>query len=150
MQWLNKRKKLIELFLREVLTKWSQTKLRAGTAPIKWDWKHSCWKSGIETGVFVQWSKSIFGRNYASLCISEMKKVGKSNKLSWIPSVLVKMLVKTWWRWYQNDNCTISPTLLGNNILMVRNETVSEVRQLRLQVGITKKYQSLVRKKSTK
>lgn len=53
-------------------------------------------------------------------------------------------------RWYENDELHRFHQPLGNNITYCKGmEQLSEVEQLRLQVELLKKYQSLVRK-STK
>ena len=53
-------------------------------------------------------------------CI-EMKKVDKSNKVI-MDALGVKNAsqVKTWWRWYQNDELYRFHHPVGNNILMVK------------------------------
>ena len=83
-------------------------------------------------------------------CI-EMKKVDKSNKVI-MDALGVKNAsqVKTWWQWYQNDELYRFHQPVGNQYTYGKGmKQLSEVEQLRLQVDLLKKYQSLVRE-STK
>ena len=83
-------------------------------------------------------------------CI-EMKKAGKSNKVI-MESLGIKNVsqVKTWWRWYKNDELHRFHQPLGKQYTYGKGmEQLSEVEQLRLQVDLLKKYRSLVRQ-STK
>ena len=77
-------------------------------------------------------------------CI-EMKKVDKSNKVI-MDALGVKNAsqVKTWWRWYRFHQPVGKQYTYGKGM-----KQLSEVEQLRLQVDLLKKYQSLVRE-STK
>ncbi|MCE2169307.1 hypothetical protein GPU88_01840 [Streptococcus thermophilus] len=83
-------------------------------------------------------------------CI-EMKKVDKSNKVIMdVLGVKNASQVKTWWRWYQNDELYRFHQPVGNQYTYGKGmKQLSEVEQLRLQVDLLKKYQSLVRE-STK
>ena len=83
-------------------------------------------------------------------CI-EMKKAGKSNKVI-MDTLNIKNVsqVKTWWRWYQNDELFRFHQPVGKQYTYSKGmKQLSEVEQLRLQVELLKKYQSLIRK-STK
>ena len=83
-------------------------------------------------------------------CI-EMKKAGKSNKVI-METLGIKNVsqVKTWWRWYKNDELHRFHQPLGKQYTYGKGmEQLSEVEQLRLQVDLLKKYRSLVRQ-STK
>ena len=83
-------------------------------------------------------------------CI-EMKKAGKSNKLI-MDTLGIKNAsqVKTWWRWYQNDELQRFHQAVGKQYTYGKGmKQLSEVEQLRLQVELLKKYQSFVRE-STK
>ena len=79
-------------------------------------------------------------------CI-EMKKVGKSNKVI-METLGIKNVsqVKTWWRWYRNDELHRFHQPVGKQYTYGKGmEQLSEVEQLRLQVELLKKYRSLVR-----
>ncbi|MBM7643003.1 transposase-like protein [Streptococcus loxodontisalivarius] len=83
-------------------------------------------------------------------CI-EMKKAGKSNKVI-METLGIKNVsqVKTWWRWYKNDELHRFYQPVGKQYTYGKGlEQLSEVEQLRLQVKLLKKYRSLVRQ-STK
>ena len=83
-------------------------------------------------------------------CI-EMKKAGKSNKVI-MDTLNIKNVsqVKTWWQWYQNDELFRFHQPVGKQYTYCKGmKQLSEVEQLRLQVELLKKYQSLIRK-STK
>lgn len=83
-------------------------------------------------------------------CI-EMKKAGKSNKVI-MDTLGIKNIsqVRTWWRWYQNDELNRFHQPVGKQYTYGKGrKQLSEAEQLRLQVELLKKYQSLVRK-STK
>ena len=83
-------------------------------------------------------------------CI-EMKKSGKSNKVIMDTlGIQNASQVETWWRWYQNDELYRFHQRVGKQYTYGKGmKQLSEVKQLRLQVELLKKYQSLVRK-STK
>lgn len=83
-------------------------------------------------------------------CI-EMKKVGKSNKVIMeILEIKNDSQIYTQMRWYENDELHRFHQPLGKQYTYGKGmEQLSEVEQLRLQVELLKKYQSLVRK-STK
>ena len=92
-------------------------------------------------------AKKVYSLETKLACI-EMKKAGKSNKVI-MDTLGIKNVsqVKTWIRMM---NCSVSTNLWGNNITYCKGmEQLSEVEQLRLQVELLKKYQSLIRK-STK
>ncbi len=79
-------------------------------------------------------------------CI-EMKKAGKSNKVI-METLGIKNVsqVKTWWRWYRNDELHRFHQPVGKQYPYGKGmEQLSEVEQLRLQVELLKKYRSLVR-----
>ena len=79
-------------------------------------------------------------------CI-EMKKAGKSNKVI-METLGIKNVsqVKTWWRWYRNDELHRFHQPVGEQYTYGKGiEQLSEVEQLRLQVELLKKYRSLVR-----
>ncbi len=58
--------------------------------------------------------------------------------------------VKTWWKWYQNDELPRFHQPVGKQYTYGKGmEHLSELEQLRLQVDLLKKYRSLIRK-STK
>ena len=79
-------------------------------------------------------------------CI-EMKKAGKSNKVI-METLDIKNVsqVKTWWRWYRNDELHRFHQPVGKQYTYGKGmEQLSEVEQLRLQVELLKKYRSLVR-----
>ena len=79
-------------------------------------------------------------------CI-EMKKVGKSNKVI-METLGIKNVsqVKTWWRWYRNDELHRFHQPVGKQYTYGKGmEQLSEAEQLRLQVELLKKYRSLVR-----
>ena len=79
-------------------------------------------------------------------CI-EMKKAGKSNKVI-METLSIKNVsqVKTWWRWYRNDELHRFHQPVGKQYTYGKGmEQLSEVEQLRLQVELLKKYRSLVR-----
>ena len=83
-------------------------------------------------------------------CI-EMKKIGKSNKVI-MDTLGIKNVsqVKTWWQWYQNDELFRFHQPVGKQYTYGKGmKQLSEAEQLRLQVELLKKYQSLIRK-STK
>ena len=83
-------------------------------------------------------------------CI-EMKKAGKSNKVI-MDTLGIKNVsqVKTWWQWYQNDELFRFHQPVGKQYTYGKGmKQLSKVEQLRLQVELLKKYQSLVRE-STK
>lgn len=55
--------------------------------------------------------------------------------------------IKSWLRWYQNDQLFRFHQPVGKQYTYVKEmKQLSEVEQLRLQVELLKKYQSLVRK----
>lgn len=83
-------------------------------------------------------------------CI-EMKKAGKSNKVIMDPLGIKNVSrAKTWWQWYQNDELYRFHQSVGKQYTYGKGmKQLSEVEQLRLQVELLKKYQSLIRK-STK
>lgn len=79
-------------------------------------------------------------------CI-EMKKAGKSNKVI-METLGIKNVsqVKTWWRWYRNDELHRFHQPVGKQYTYGKGMgQLSEVEQLRLQVELLKKYRSLVR-----
>ena len=79
-------------------------------------------------------------------CI-EMKKPGKSNKVI-METLSIKNVsqVKTWWRWYRNDELHRFHQPVGKQYTYGKGmEQLSEAEQLRLQVELLKKYRSLVR-----
>ncbi|WP_270743472.1 hypothetical protein [Streptococcus anginosus] len=79
-------------------------------------------------------------------CI-EMKKAGKSNKVI-METLSIKNVsqVKTWWRWYRNDELHRFHQPVGKQYTYGKGMgQLSEVEQLRLQVELLKKYRSLVR-----
>jgi hypothetical protein len=79
-------------------------------------------------------------------CI-EMKKAGKSNKVI-METLGIKNVsqVKTWWRWYQNDELHLFYQPVGKQYTYGKGmKQLSEVEQLHLQVELLKKYRSLVR-----
>ncbi len=79
-------------------------------------------------------------------CI-EMKKAGKSNKVI-METLGIKNVsqVKTWWRWYRNDELHRFHQPVGKQYTYGKGMAqLSEVEQLRLQVELLKKYRSLVR-----
>ena len=79
-------------------------------------------------------------------CI-EMKKIGKSNKVI-MDTLGIKNVsqVKTWWRWYQNDELYRFYQPVGKQYTYGKGmKQLSEVEQLRLQVELLKKYLILVR-----
>ena len=79
-------------------------------------------------------------------CI-ETKKAGKSNKVI-MGTLGIKNVsqVKTWWRWYRNDELHRFHQPVGKQYTYGKGmEQLSEVEQLRLQVELLKKYRSLVR-----
>ena len=83
-------------------------------------------------------------------CI-EMKKAGKSNKVI-METLGIKNVsqVKTWWRWYQNDELHRFYQSVGKQYTYGKGmKQLSEMEQLHLQVELLKKYRSLVRQ-STK
>ena len=83
-------------------------------------------------------------------CI-EMKKTGQSNKVI-MDTLGIKNVsqVKTWWQWYYNDELFRSHQPVGKQHTYGKGmKQLSEVEQLRLQVELLKKHQSLIRK-STK
>ncbi len=74
-------------------------------------------------------------------CI-EMKKAGKSNKVI-METLGIKNVsqVKTWWRWYRNDELHRFHQPVGKQYTYGKGmEQLSEVEQLRLQVELLKKY----------
>ena len=79
-------------------------------------------------------------------CI-EMKKAGKPNKVI-METLDIKNVsqVKTWWRWYRNDELHRFHQPVGKQYTYGKGMgQLSEVEQLRLQVELLKKYRSLVR-----
>ena len=79
-------------------------------------------------------------------CI-EMKKAGKPNKVI-METLDIKNVsqVKTWWRWYRNDELHRFHQPVGKQYTYGKGmEQLSEAEQLRLQVELLKKYRSLVR-----
>ena len=83
-------------------------------------------------------------------CI-EMKKIDKSNKVI-MDTLGIKNVsqVKTWWRWYQNDELYRFYQPVGKQYTYGKGmKQLPEVEQLRLQVELLKKYLILVRE-STK
>ena len=79
-------------------------------------------------------------------CI-EMKKAGKPNKVI-METLYIKNVsqVKTWWRWYRNDELHRFHQPVGEQYTYGKGMAqLSEVEQLRLQVELLKKYRSLVR-----
>ena len=79
-------------------------------------------------------------------CI-EMKKAGKSNKVI-METLGIKNVsqVKTWWRWYQNDELHLFYQPVGKQYTYGKGmKQLSEVEQLHLQVELLKKYRTLVR-----
>lgn len=79
-------------------------------------------------------------------CI-ETKKAGKYNKVI-METLGIKNVsqVKTWWRWYRNDELHRFHQPVGKQYTYGKGmEQLSEVEQLRLQVELLKKYRSLVR-----
>ena len=83
-------------------------------------------------------------------CI-EMKKVGKSNKVIMeILEIKNDSQIYTQMRWYENDELHRFHQPLGKQYTYGNGmKQLSEVEQLRLQVELLKKYQSLIRE-STK
>ena len=83
-------------------------------------------------------------------CI-EMKKASKSNKVIMDKKKKKNASqAKNWLRWYQNDELYRFHQPVGKQYTYGKGmKQLSEVEQLRLQVELLKKYQSLVRK-STK
>ncbi|MGT2786037.1 IS3 family transposase [Streptococcus loxodontisalivarius] len=80
-------------------------------------------------------------------CI-EMKKAGKSNKVI-METLGIKNVsqVKTWWRWYENDELHRFYQPVGKQYTYGKGlEQLSEVEQLCLQVELLKKYRSLNKK----
>ncbi|MFS9232848.1 IS3 family transposase [Streptococcus parasanguinis] len=80
-------------------------------------------------------------------CI-EMKKAGKSNKVI-MDTLGIKNAtqVKTWLRWYQNDELYCFHQPVGKQYTYGKGmKQLSEVEQLRLQVELLKKYQKLGKK----
>ena len=74
-------------------------------------------------------------------CI-EMKKAGKSNKVI-MDTLGIKNVsqVKTWWRWYRNDELHRFHQPVGKQYTYGKGmEPLSEVEQLRLQAELLKKY----------
>ncbi|MBX9102443.1 hypothetical protein HCG68_12310 [Paeniclostridium sordellii] len=74
-------------------------------------------------------------------CI-EMKKAGKPNKVI-METLDIKNVsqVKTWWRWYRNDELHRFHQPVGKQYTYGKGmEQLSEVEQLRLQVELLKKY----------
>ena len=74
-------------------------------------------------------------------CI-EMKKAVKSNKLI-METLGIKNIshVKTWWRWYRNDELHRFHQPVGKQYTYGKGmEQLSEVEQLRLQAELLKKY----------
>lgn len=83
-------------------------------------------------------------------CI-ELKKAGKSTK-DIMASLGIKNAsqVKTWWRWYQNDELYRFYQPVGKQYTYGKGlEELSELDQLKLQVKLLKKYRRL-RRNSTK
>lgn len=80
-------------------------------------------------------------------CI-EMKKAGKSNTVI-METLGIKNVsqVKTWWRWYKNDELHRFYQPVGKQYTYGKGVTeLSELEQLKLQVKLLKKYRSLIRK----
>ena len=76
------------------------------------------------------------------LAFIEMKKAGKSNKAI-METLGIKNVsqVKTWWRWYRNDELHRFHQPVGKQYTYGKGmEQLSEVEQLRLQVELLKKY----------
>lgn len=74
-------------------------------------------------------------------CI-EMKKAGKPNKVI-METLGIKNVsqVKTWWRWYRNDELHRFHQPVGKQYTYGKGmEPLSEVEQLRLQAELLKKY----------
>lgn len=74
-------------------------------------------------------------------CI-EMKKAGKSNKAI-METLGIKNVsqVKSWWRWYRKDELHRFYQPVGKQYTYGKGmEQLSEVKQLRLQVELLKKY----------
>ena len=94
--------------------------------------------------------KKVYSVETKLACI-EMKKVAKSNKVI-MDTLGIKNVsqVKTWWRWYQNDELYRFYQPVGKQYTYGKGmKQLSEVEQLRLQVELLKKYLILVRE-STK
>lgn len=79
-------------------------------------------------------------------CI-EMKKAGKSNKVIMeILGIKNGSQIYTQTRWYENDELHRFHQPVGKQYTYGKGmEKLSEVKQLRLQVELLKKYRSLVR-----
>ena len=74
-------------------------------------------------------------------CI-ETKKAGKYNKVI-MRTLCIKNVsqVKTWWRWYRNDELHRFHQPVGKQYTYGKGmEQLSEAEQLRLQVELLKKY----------
>ncbi|MBS5359053.1 MAG: hypothetical protein KHX87_08120 [Streptococcus parasanguinis] len=103
----------------------------------------------LDTGVFCYGQKAYsVVTNLASI---EMKKAGKSNKVI-MDTLSIKNAsqAKNWLRWYQNDELYRFHQPVGKQYTYGNGmKQLSEVEQLRLQVELLKKYQSLIRE-STK
>ena len=96
--------------------------------------------SKLETGVFCYGQKA-YSVETKLACI-EMKKAGKSNKAI-METLGIKNVsqVKTWWRWYRNDELHRFHQPVGKQYTYGKGmEQLSEVEQLRLQVELLKKY----------
>lgn len=94
--------------------------------------------------------KKAYSLDIKLACI-EMKKAGTSNKVI-METLGIKNVsqVKTWWRWYQNNELYRFSQPVGKQYTYGKGMTeLSEIEQLRLQVKLLKKYRSLIRK-STK
>lgn len=83
-------------------------------------------------------------------CI-EMKKLGKSDKVIMDTlGIKNKSQVYTWWIWYQKGETHRFLQPVGKQYTYGKGmEQLSEVKQLKLQIELLKKYRSLMRK-STK
>lgn len=83
-------------------------------------------------------------------CI-ELKKAGKSTKdIMATLGIKNASQVKTWWRWYQNDELYRFYQPVGKQYTYGKGlEELSELDQLKLQVKLLKKYRRL-RRNSTK
>ena len=83
-------------------------------------------------------------------CI-ELKKAGKSTKdIMATLGIKNASQVKTWWRWYQNDELYRFYQPVGKQYTYGKGlEELSELDQLKLQVKLLKKYRRL-RRISTK
>ncbi len=80
-------------------------------------------------------------------CI-EMKKSGKTEKVIMDTlGIKNKSQIYAWWRWYQKGETYRFYQPVGKQYTYGQGmEQLSEVEQLKLQVELLKKYQSLIRK----